>query len=287
MTLRIAVPNKGRLNERTMEILTKTGIDLGENWGRKLLVKVKNPDLEIIFVRAQDIPEFVKKGSVDIGITGQDQVANSGYKLKEIFQLKFGYCRLCIAAPEDSKIKSLKDIKKGCKVATSFPLIASQYFKANKKDVEIITISGAAEIMPYLGISDVIVDLVSTGSTLKTNRLVEIGQILESQAVIVANDVSLKQKREQIDNLLLSINSILYAETKLFLVADVPAKSMPKINKLFPGVAGPTVLNISGRDDMLAIQVIIDKDDVLKSVNELRKLGAEGILTLPMERLVA
>jgi len=181
MTLRIAVPNKGRLNERTMEILTKTGIQLDENWGRKLLVKAENEDIEIIFVRAQDIPEFVKKGSVDIGITGQDQVANSGYNLREIMQLGFGFCHLSIAAPEDSGIKSLNDIKKGCRVATSFPNIASGFFKDKKKDVEIITISGAAEIMPYLGISDVIVDLVSTGSTLKTNRLVEVGKILDSR----------------------------------------------------------------------------------------------------------
>lgn len=286
MALRIAIPNKGRLNERTVELLIKSGLELDENWGRKLFLKIEKQDIEILFVRAQDIPEFVNSGSVDIGVTGEDQVAESGFKPEILLKLGFGFCRLVVAAPEKSKIKSIKSISNGTIIATSFPNITKKYFEKNKKKVEIINVSGAAEIMPYMGVSDIIVDLVSTGSTLKTNRLAEIATIMNSEAVIIGNKKSVKAKKEKIEEIVSAIESVLYAETKLFIVADVPSKKMGQINKLFPGVAGPTVIEISQSKDMVAIQVVIDKDKVYESVNSLRKLGAKGILTLQMERLV-
>ena len=284
MTLKLAVPNKGRLNERSVELLIKSGLDLGEEWGRKLYVTVKDQDIEVMFVRAQDIPEFVNSGAVDIGITGIDQVLESGYDLAYLLELEFGYCRLAVAVPESSGIRSVKDIPNGSRVATSFPNSAKRFFAAEKKKVDIVEVSGAAEIMPYMGVSDLIVDLVSSGSTLKTNRLVEISKIAESQAVIVASKK--KKSSKEINDVVDSIESVIAAESRKYLMADVPKDCLKKVQELFPGMAGPTVMNIAGRDDMVAIHVVIERSEVYDSVNELKRLGAKGILTLPIDRLV-
>lgn len=286
MTLKMAVPNKGRLYERTIELLIKSGLDLGDDWGRKLYVTALNQDIEIVFVRAQDIPEFINSGAVDLGITGQDQIANSGYKLEEMLNLDFGHCRLSVAVPEKSNIKTVDDIPDGCRVATSFPKITKRFFDSKNKKVDIVVVSGAAEIMPYMGVSDIIVDLVSSGSTLKMNRLVEIETLVQSQAVVASSKAALKKSKDEIVDIVNSIDSAIEAERKKYLMADVPTKKLPEISKMFPGVAGPTVMNISGRDDMVAIHVVIDKKDVYSAVNTLQKMGAKGILTLPIDRLV-
>lgn len=283
MTLKMAVPNKGRLNERAVELLLKSGLDLGEDWGRRLYVTARNQDMEIMFVRAQDIPEFVASGAVDMGITGADQVVESGYGLDHILELGFGHCRLSVAVPEASGIRSVKDIPRGSRVATSFPNTARRFFDSAGKKVEIVVVSGAAEIMPYMGVSDVIVDLVSSGSTLKTNRLVEIERIVESQAVVVARKGA---RSKDMTDVVDSIESVISAENRKYLMADVPKGCLGEVQEMFPGMAGPTVMNIAGRDDMVAIHVVIDRSDVYRSVNELKRLGAKGILTLPIDRLV-
>ena len=286
MSLKMAVPNKGRLHDRTIELLIKSGLDLGEDWGRKLYVTAKNHDVEILFVRAQDIPGFINSGAVDMGITGQDQIADSGCDLEEVLKLEFGHCRLSVAVPEASGIKSVNDIKDGCRVATSFPNITRRFFESKSKKVEIINVSGAAEIMPYIGVSDIIVDLVSSGATLKTNRLVEIEPIVQSQAVVVTSRKALDRSKEQIMDIVNSIRSVIDAEEKKYLMADVPTSKLDEITQLFPGVAGPTVMNINGRTDMVAIHVVISKCEVFESVNTLQKMGAKGILILPIDRLV-
>ncbi|MCL2711817.1 MAG: ATP phosphoribosyltransferase [Methanomassiliicoccaceae archaeon] len=286
MTLKLAVPNKGRLNERAVELLMMSGLDLGEEWGRRLYVSVRNQDIEVIFVRAQDIPEFVSSGAIDIGITGMDQVAESGEDVESLLELDFGHCRLCVAAPESSGIKSVNDIKDGCKVATSFPGLTKKFFDSAKKKVNIVKVSGAAEIMPYLGVSDIIVDLVSSGSTLKTNRLTVISDIMASQAIVVGNRNAVKKKKDAVLGIVDSIRSVIVGENKKYLMANVPRAKLPSVQKMFPGVAGPTVLNIAGRDDMVAVHVVIDKKEVYDSVNELKKMGATGILIIPADRLV-
>lgn len=286
MTLKMAVPNKGRLNERAVELLTKSGLDLGESWGRKLYVAVKNKDIEIVFVRAQDIPVFVHSGAVDIGITGQDQIANAEVDVEEIKKLEFGHCRLSIAVPEASGIKSVADIPDGSRVATSFGNVAKKFFESVGKKVEVIHVTGAAEIMPYMGVSDFIVDLVSSGSTLKTNRLVEIQTILESQAVVIANKKSFSENKTDISNIVSAIGSVMNAEEKKYLMAVVPSDKLGEVQKMFPGLAGPTIMNIAGYPDKLAIHVVIDKNDIYDAVNNLKGLGGEGIITLNIDGLV-
>ena len=286
MVLRMAVPNKGRLNERAVELLVKSGLDLGEEWRRKLYVKVKNKDIEIIFVRAQDIPSFVDSGAIDIGITGQDQIADAEADVEEILPLNFGHCRLSVAVPESYPYREVKDIPDGSRVATSFVNVTKKFFESIGKNVKIVQVTGAAEIMPYMNVSDFIVDLVSSGSTLKTNRLVEIHPILYSQAVAIANRESLKARNEEIYDIINAIKSVMNAESKKYLMADIPKSKLGDVQALFPGLAGPTVMNIAGREDMVAIHVVIDAKDIYDAVNSLQKLGGKGILTLPIDRLV-
>ena len=286
MVLRMAVPNKGRLSERAVELLVKSGLDLGEDWGRRLYIKVRNKDMEILFVRAKDIPSFVGSGAVDLGITGQEQIADAEADVEEVLPLEFGHCRLSVAVPESCPYRDVKDIPDGSRVATSFVNITRKYFESIGKKVEVIEVTGAAEIMPYMNVSDFIVDLVSSGSTLKTNRLVEIQPIIYSQAVAIANKKSLKAHKDEIADITNAMKSIMTAESKKYLMADIPKDKLGKVQSMFPGLAGPTVMNIAGRDDMVAIHVVIDNKDIYDAVNALQKLGGKGILTLPIDRLV-
>lgn len=286
MTLKMAVPNKGRLNERSLELLRKSGLEMDVDGDRKLYAAVENKDFEVMFVRAQDIPRFVHSGTVDVGITGLDLVLEADLDVDKVLDLDFGHCRLSVAVPESSGWNTLEDIPEGAKVATSFPNLAWQFFASKDKMVEIVRVSGATEITPHIGVADAIVDLVSSGSTLRTNRMVEIATIMHSQAVMIANPKSIIAKEKEIEDLASSIESVLIAEKKKYLMADILLKDLPEVERLFPGMAGPTVMNIAGRDDMVAIHVVIDKSEVYDAVNTLKSMGAQGILILPIDRLV-
>ena len=286
MTLRIGVPNKGRLNERSIELLSRIGIDLGEDFGRKLYVKARNQDIEAIFVRAQDIPIFIAEGAMDMGITGIDETAESGKDLKRILDLQFGFCHLAVAVPETSDITDAKQIKNGSRVATSFPNLTKRYFDGLGIDVEIITVTGACEIMPYMGVSDYISDLVSSGSTLKTNRLREVGKIIDSQAVVISSEKAMAKNGQYIQEVIDSIESVIIAENKKYIMADIPKDKLAEVEKILPGIGGPTVLEIAGNGDYLAVHAVIESNDVFKTIADLKRLGAKGILTTPIERLV-
>ena len=274
------------MNERTIELLAKAGIDLGEDVGRRLYIRARNQDIEVLFLRAQDIPEFVATGAIDIGITGQDQVAEAGAQLEQVLELRFGYCHMAVAVPEASGIKDASEIKDGSKIATSYPNIARRYFESLGKDVSIIVVTGAAEIMPYLGISDYIVDLVSTGSTLKMNRMIEAGRILDSQAAVFTSKQSMEKYGEQIEEIASSIQSVIDAENKRYIMADVPRDRLSDVERIIPGIGGPTILDIAGNSGFMAVHAVIDSDQTFHVIAELKKIGAKGILTTPIERLV-
>ena len=286
MTLKFGVPNKGRLNERAVELLTKSGIDLGEDIGRKLYIRARNHDVEVLFLRAQDIPEFIASGAIDLGITGQDQVAESGYELVERLPLEFGYCHMAVAVPEVSGITDASQIRDGSRAATSYPNIARRYFESIGKDVKVIEVTGAAEVMPYIGISDFIVDLVSTGSTLKMNRMVEAARILDSQACIFTCREAMDRCGDAIDELADSIKSVIDAESKKYLMANVPRDRIADAEKIVPGLEGPTILDIAGNSGYVALHAVIDSKDTFHTILELKKIGAKGILTTAIERLV-
>ena len=286
MTIKLGVPNKGRLNERTIELLTKSGIDLGEDIGRRLYLKAKNQDIEVIFVRAQDIPSFIAQGAIDMGITGIDEMSESGKDLIKALDLKFGYCHLSVAVPEGSGITEVSQIKPGSRIATSFPNLTKKFFDGLGIDVEIIVVTGACEIMPYLGVADCIVDLVSTGSTLKTNRLREVASILESQAAVFTSKAAMDRNGNAIQDVVDSFQSVIIAENKKYIMADVPKNKIEEVERIIPGIGGPTVLAIAGNDDFVAVHAVVDSDKVFTTIADLKRVGAKGILTTPIERLV-
>jgi ATP phosphoribosyltransferase len=284
LTLKFAIPNKGRLSERTVQILNHAGLEIEGADERKLYTNVRN--LSVMFLRASDIVRFVHKGAVDVGVTGKDIVMESGLDVKTVYEMDFGRCRLSIAAPEGSGYDSVDDIKDGTVVATSFPNMTQKYFERLGKKVEITKISGAAEVTPHLGVADIISDLVSSGSTLKMNHLKEIAVIADSQAVVIANHDSYKNRREEIDELVSAMRSVMDAENKKYLMADVPTVALDEVRKYFPGIAGPTVMNIAGREDVVAVHVVIGKDQVYDAIIRLKRLGASGILITPIDRMV-
>jgi len=284
VTLKFAIPNKGRLSERTVQIMNHAGLEIEGADDRKLYSNVRN--LSVMFLRASDIVRFVHKGAVDIGVTGKDIVMESGLDVKTVYELDFGHCRLSIAAPEGSGFDSVDDVKDGTVVATSFPNMTQKYFERLGKKVEITKISGAAEVTPHLGVADIISDLVSSGSTLKMNHLKEIAVIANSQAVVIANNESYRHRREEIDELVSAMRSVMDAENKKYLMADVPTVALDEVRKYFPGIAGPTVMNIAGREDVVAVHVVIGKDQVYDAIIRLKRLGASGILITPIDRMV-
>lgn len=286
MTMKLAVPNKGRLNERSVDILERAGLELEEGGERRLYASIKNGDISVMFLRAQDIVRFVHKGAVDMGITGWDLVLESGLDVHKLLDMGYGRCRLSVAVPDDKAIDRIEDVPDGSIVATSFPNLTQKYFRKKGKKVEVTTISGAAEVTPHLGVADLIVDLVSSGSTLKTNHLKEISIIAESQAVLITSKETLKVKKVEMEEMASAIKSVMDAERKRYLMADVPVTSLDEVRGFLPGIAGPTVMNIAGRDDVVAIHVVVDKADIYHSVNKLKRLGASGILIVPIDRMV-
>jgi ATP phosphoribosyltransferase len=286
MTLRLAIPNKGRLSERSVEILKQAGLEIENGDERRLYANVKRQDLVVMFLRAQDIVKFVHKGAVDVGITGLDLVMESGLDVVVPYELNFGRCRLSVAVPEHMKVERPEDLPDGLVVATSFPNMTRKYFEKLGKRVEITSIAGAAEIAPHLGVADIIVDLVSSGSTLKMNHLRELTVIAESQAVVIANRKAYEGCEQQVQEIISAMLSVTEAENKKYLMADVPKTSLDEVKKAFPGIAGPTIMNIIGRDDVVAVHVVIKKIDAFDAINQLKRMGATGILLIPIDRMV-
>jgi len=286
MTLRLAIPNKGRLSERSIEILKQAGLEIENGDERRLYANVKRQDLAVMFLRAQDIVKFVHKGAVDVGITGLDLVLESGLDVVIPYELNFGRCRLSVAVPDSMRVERPEDLPDDLVVATSFPNLTREYFEKLGKKVEITSIAGAAEIAPILGVADIIVDLVSSGSTLKMNHLRELAVITESQAVVIANRKAYEGCEQQVQEIISAMLSVTEAENKKYLMADVPKASLDDVLKAFPGIAGPTIMNIIGREDVVAVHVVIDKRDAFDAINNLKRMGATGILLTPIDRMV-
>lgn len=282
----LAVPNKGRLYEPTMKLLEDAGfgsIDRGE---RQLFAKTRDPSITLVFARAQDIPKLVERGAMDLGITGLDLVIESGSKLIELLDLGYGKAKLVVAVSESSGIKKISDIPAGSRVATEFPRIASEFFKKKKIKVEISEISGSAEITPLIGIADVVVDLVSTGTTMKMHGLIIVEEILDTSARLFANPDSLKIKRQKIEQIRTAIESVVRARGKKLILMNIPAEKLDEIKKIVPGMSGPTVSKVEAEVPMLAIQAVVEAQRVDEVVRQAKQAGARDILVVPIERVL-
>ncbi len=284
--VRIALPNKGRLNQSAIRLMNKIGFPVPDSSNRTLLAEFGKGRYQILLARAQDIPEFVEMGAADLGITGLDIVMETGRKIEMVMDLDFGRCRLVVAVPDDSEIKDLQGVKDGCRVATCFPNLTKTYFSMMGKSVHVAEVSGATEVAPQVGLADIITDLTETGSTLKLNHLKEIGVVLESRAVLIANGKSMLEKKERIEEVTGAVESVMNASNKRYLMANVPKASLPNLKTLVPGVAGPTVMNIIGRDDVVAVHAVTNVDEINGVITMLKSIGATGILVMPIERMV-
>jgi ATP phosphoribosyltransferase len=285
-TVRIALPNKGRLNQSAIRLMNKIGFPVPDSSNRTLLAEFGKGRYQVLLARARDIPEFVEMGAADMGITGLDLLMETRRDVDKVMDLDFGKCRLIVAVPDDSSVQSVEEIKDGCTVATCYPILTEEYFSKAGKKVRIAEVSGATEVAPQVGLADIITDLTETGSTLKLNHLREIGTILESKAVLIVNGKLMSGKRPRVEEITGAIESVMNAARKRYVMANVPKSSLPSMNTLVPGVSGPTIMNIMGREDLVAIHAVVNEDEVNGVITMLKSIGATGILVVPIERMV-
>jgi ATP phosphoribosyltransferase len=285
--LRIAIPNKGRLSEDALELFETAGLRPDFRADRALMANLGDA-FQAIFVRAQDIPEFVADGAADFGITGSDLVEEANRpEVSELLDLGFGRCRLVVAARDEAPVQRPEELPEGTRVATSFPGVARRYFEGLGTRIQVVPVSGAAEIAPHLGVADVIVDLVSTGSTLRVNGLREIGTILHSSARLVGNAVRLEGSERQVTELVTALQSVLLARKKRYLMANVLRDSLDEVRTVLPGISGPTIVDVLDQGRWVAAHAVVDADQVYQTIARLKELGAEGILVTRIERLMA
>jgi ATP phosphoribosyltransferase len=282
--LRLAIPNKGRLVEPTLALLHDAGLVFEEH-DRSLVARVQNFDLDILFVRTNDIIEFVADGVADLGVTGVDLLAESGAILPRVRDLGYGRCRLAAAVPADSPHQSVEGLA-GLRVATAHPKTTHRFFADRGIPVDVIPISGAVEVAPRLGLAEAIVDLVSTGSTLVMNGLRPIGDVLASQAILVANPEALATRSDAMDAIETMLAAVLAARGRKYLMMNAPASKLAELTGLLPGLESPSVISLA-HEGMIAIHSVVDADAVWGLLPRLKAAGASGILVLPIEKIVA
>jgi ATP phosphoribosyltransferase len=285
MSVRIAIP-KGHLEADSTRLLQDSGIGVVGGGGRELFAKTNDPEIELVFVRAEDIPDFVAGGSTDLGITGHDLVREKNVDVVELLDLKFGYTRMVLAAPETSGIRTPADLRPGLRVATEFPNLTLRYFREKGIDVNIIRVTGATEISPLIGVADLITDVVETGYTLRVHGLRVVDVILESTARLIANKQSLEEKRDKIEGIKLALESVTRARGKKLVLMNVPEEKLEEIKRIMPGMAGPTVSKVEAAVPMLAVQAVVEGSDVYRVIRLAKQAGARDILVVPIERVV-
>lgn len=284
--LRIALPNKGRLAEGSRELLERAGLQFDARGDRALQASLGD-GLAALFVNARDIPEFVADGAADLGITGADLVAESGRPVETLLDLRFGRCRLAVAAREDGPITTVGEIPEGARVATVFPRITAAFFREVPRAITLVPISGAAENAPHLGVAEVIVDVVSTGSTLKMNRLREIGTVMTSAAVLIeAEDGAATSRFPPARDLVEALESVVRARDERYLMANVPRAELERVKRVIPGISGPTIVDVLNGGDYVAAHAVVHHREVYRVISELKALGATGILVTAIERLM-
>lgn len=286
MKIKIAIPSKGRISEPSINILEKAGLGLIDKNNRKLISKTFNDDIEVMFARASDIPEFVNDGVADVGITGVDLINEAEADVTELLDLRFGQTKLVLAAPEESNINGVDDIIQDMKVATEFPVLTKKYLDEKGLNLKIVKLSGSTEAAPFIGIADLITDLTSTGTTLKMNHLEIIDTILESSIKLIANNESLNEKRELIESVSTSIKGVLDADRKKLIMMNVKNADLDKVKEVMPSMGGLTISEVLSSEKTVAVQAVIDEKQVFELINDLRNAGAKDILVVPIERII-
>ncbi len=295
--MRIAVPNKGRLHEPTLSLLERAGLHVEETADRQLYADTVDPDVTVLFARAADIPEYVRDGAADLGVTGLDQARESGRvavdpeaagpdELADLLDLGYGSCRLVLAAPKDGPVETVEDLD-GATIATEFPTVTREYIDRVGIDADVVTVTGATELTPHVDMADAIVDITSTGTTLEVNRLAVIDDVLESSVRLFARgDVVTDPKVEQV---LTAFESVLAADGRRYLMMNAPKSRLDEVKDVIPGLGGPTVMDVEADENgngMVAVHAVVDERDVFEAIARLKTVGASGILVTEIERLV-
>ena len=281
--LRLAVPNKGRLVEPSLRLLHDAGLVFDEH-DRSLVARVQNYDLDVLFVRTNDVIEFVGDGVADLGITGIDLLTETSAELPRIRDLGYGRCRLAAAVPNDSPYQAVEDLA-GLRVATAHPNTARRFFETRSIPVDVIPISGAVEVAPRLGLAEAIVDLVSTGSTMVMNGLRPIGDVLSSEAVLVANPAAHRERATELTAIDTMLTAVIAARGQKYLLMNAPAAKLAELEALLPGLESPSVIPLA-HEGMIAIHSVVGSDEVWGLLPRLKAAGASGILVLPIEKIL-
>ena len=281
--LRIAVQSKGRLFEDTMELLAEAGIKLSSA-KRTLLIPARNFPVEVLFLRYDDIPDSVASGVADVGIVCENEFVDKEKAAEVVKRLGFSKCRRTLAIPKDEDYHNLNWFQ-GRKIATSYPGILSSFLKKNGIKADIHVITGSVEIAPGIGLADAIFDIVSSGSTLVSNRLKEVEIVMESEAVLIANPRLSTEKKEILEELLFRINAVQIAEDKKYILMNVPTDNLEQVLSVLPGMKSPTIMPLA-TPGWSSVHTVLEEKRFWEIINKLKSAGAEGILVLNIEKMV-
>ena len=281
--IKIGIQKSGRLNQNSIDLLKNCGISI-ENFNDQLKVSASNFPLDIYFLRNGDLPKYIKDGVIDLAIVGQNIIEEKGEEIDVIENLGFSKCRVSIAVPKTTKINSIQKLN-GLKIATSYPKTLEKFLKKNDVNSDIHIINGSVEIAPNIGLSDAICDIVSSGSTLFKNNLIEVFKILDSEAVLVQSPNMTPKKLDIVDKLMFRIRSVLRAKKSKYILLNVPNNKIEKISKILPVLKSPTVLPL-GIKGWSSMHSVIDDDKFWEVIDKLKAEGAEDILVCPIEKMV-
>ena len=280
-TLKIAIQKSGRLNEKSVELLKNCGLDF-DNYKSSLISGVANFPLEILYLRDDDIPEYVQDGIADLGIVGENVIQETEVEVAYLQRLGFGKCSLKIAIPNSLHLDDVTELS-GKSIATTYPVILGKYLKEKEINAEIRTISGSVEISPGLGLSDAICDLVSTGGTLKSNGLKPFCNVMSSEAILIGKAGI--ENHEHVQELLQRVQSVLRAKETKYVVLNIHKDNLAKVTELLPGVKSPSVVPLA-EEGWVAIHTVIPERDFWDRINLLRQAGAQGITVMPIEKII-
>ena len=281
--LRIAVQSKGRLFEDTIGLLAEAGIKISSS-KRTLLVQSSNFPIEVLYLRDDDIPQSVASGVADLGIVGQNEYEERAEDAKVVRPLGFSKCRLSLAVPKGCGYYGLKWFE-GKKIATSYPNILRRFLEEKRLVADVHVITGSVEISPGIGLADAIFDIVSSGSTLVSNNLVEVETVMKSEAILIANKNLDEEKQAVLDELLFRIEAVKAAEDKKYVLMNVPTDKVKEIVTVLPGVKSPTVMPLA-TEGWSSVHTVIEEKRFWEIIRELKQLGAEGILVVPIEKMI-
>jgi ATP phosphoribosyltransferase len=282
--LKIAIQKTGRLSEKSLTLIEETGIRLTQEGKLKLVSVGQNFPVEILFLRDDDIPQYVADNVADVGIVGENEVMEKNKPVDIIERLGFSRCRLSLAIPQSSEYKGLSFFN-GKKIATSYPKILQKFLNENKIDAEIHEISGSVEIAPNIGLADAIFDIVSSGSTLISNRLKEVEVVYRSEAVVIGNRNMPGPKKLILEQLLFRIHAVQNAKNNKYILLNAPNESLDKITRILPGMKSPTIIPLAEKG-WSSLHSVVNESEFWDIIEKLKENGAQGILVIPIEKMI-